>query len=177
MASSTETELKWEPGPAAKGAGSLSKAISQTTERARVAGEAGIYLLGEVMIGEARIRAPLDRGALQNSGYVTLPQREGGESLVEMGFGGPADPYAVRQHENQTYKHPEKGEAKFLERAIAMHSGNAKAVADWAAAAFERGDTGVQASSSAPQRPDNPAAMEAAKRPSRRRKKGEGVGE
>ena len=81
------------------------------------AAEAALYQGGSIIMTEAKHRAPLDVGALRNSGYVTLPRREGGDVFVEVGFGGAAKAYAVKQHEELSYRH-EVGEAKYLERAI-----------------------------------------------------------
>jgi hypothetical protein len=86
-------------------------------EAARKAAERALYEGGSIIMTEAKKRAPLDVGTLRNSGYVTLPKREGDEVFVEVGFGGAAKAYAVKQHEELSYHH-EVGEAKYLENAI-----------------------------------------------------------
>jgi hypothetical protein len=86
-------------------------------DAARKAAEAALYQGGSIIMTEAKKRAPLDVGTLRNSGYVTLPQRAGDEVFVEVGFGGAAKAYAVKQHEELSYHH-EIGEAKYLENAI-----------------------------------------------------------
>ena len=48
---------------------------------------------------------------------MTLPERVGDTVAVEIGFGGPAEAYAVVQHEDLSYRHP-VGQAKFLETAM-----------------------------------------------------------
>ena len=85
-------------------------------EAARRSAEAAIYQGGHIIMTEAKKRAPMDLGTLRNTGYVTLPKREGDEVFVEAGFGGAAKAYAVDQHEGH-YNH-EEGERKYLENAI-----------------------------------------------------------
>ena len=84
---------------------------------AKKAAEKALYQAGSIIMTEAKQRAPVDVGTLRNSGYVTLPRRQGGDTFVEAGFGGAAKAYAVRQHEELAYRH-EVGEAKYLENAI-----------------------------------------------------------
>lgn len=88
----------------------------------RAAGEAGIrsaaaglYAVGETTMTEAKRQVPVDLGALKGSGYVSLPEISGDSVTVELGFGGPAKDYAVIQHEELGYRHPDGGKAKFLE--------------------------------------------------------------
>lgn len=63
---------------------------------------------------EAKARTPVDKGALKSSGYVHPPQYRGREITVEMGFGGPAAPYAVYVHEDLDAWHKPPGQARFL---------------------------------------------------------------
>jgi len=81
------------------------------------AAETALYQAGSIIMTEAKKRAPLDVGTLRNSGYVTLPTTSSDGTFVEVGFGGAAKAYAVKQHEELSYNH-EVGEAKYLERAI-----------------------------------------------------------
>lgn len=81
------------------------------------AAEAALYQGGSIIMTEAKQRAPLDVGTLRNSGYVTLPRTDSEGTFVEVGFGGAAKAYAVKQHEELSYRH-DVGEAKYLERAI-----------------------------------------------------------
>lgn len=57
---------------------------------------------------------PVDTGALRASGFVEPPIVQGPRVSVDLGFGGPAAPYAVLVHENLTAHHP-VGQAKYLE--------------------------------------------------------------
>ena len=61
--------------------------------------------------GKAQERAPLDTGDLRgsaNTKITTTARRIKGE----VGFN---EPYALEQHENLQYSHPQGGEAKYLE--------------------------------------------------------------
>lgn len=95
----------------------VEAALRKKLEAVRRAAEAALYQGASIIMTEAKQRAPVDVGTLRNSGYVTLPSRQGGDTFVEAGFGGAAKAYAVRQHEELSYRH-EVGEAKYLENAI-----------------------------------------------------------
>lgn len=43
---------------------------------------------------------PVDAGTLRASGFVRGPRTLGNRTVVEIGFGGPAAPYALKVHEN-----------------------------------------------------------------------------
>ena len=89
------------------------------------AAETALYQGASIIMTEAKKRAPLDLGTLRNSGYVTLPMRQGGDVFVEAGFGGAAKAYAVRQHEDDSYDH-EVGEAFYLQNAIDEKEGEVR---------------------------------------------------
>lgn len=72
-------------------------------------------ILAERVIEEAKRRTPVRTGTLRNSGHVRSADKSG----FLVGFGGPAAPYAVYVHENLKARH-RVGEAKFLEKAMAM---------------------------------------------------------
>jgi hypothetical protein len=107
--------------------GRVSVTIAGSAElaaRLRAAGEAGIrgaeaglFAAGNVIMEDAKRRAPVDLGNLKGSGYVADPERAATGVTIEVGFGGPAAAYAVVQHERLDYHH-DVGEAKYLERAI-----------------------------------------------------------
>ena len=80
--------------------------------------EAALYQGASIIMTDAKKRAPLDLGTLQNSGYVTLPRRDGGGVFVEAGFGGAAKAYAVRQHEESSWQHDAGRESHYLLNAI-----------------------------------------------------------
>lgn len=71
----------------------------------------------EVELTEARYRTPVATGALRASGYVAEPQITERQIDIEIGFGGPAAPYALYVHENLSAHH-KVGQAKFLESVL-----------------------------------------------------------
>lgn len=60
---------------------------------------------------------PVKDGILRGTGHVDEPEFSGDEVSVKGGFGGPAAPYAAKQHEDLTLHHT-VGSAKFLERPL-----------------------------------------------------------
>lgn len=75
---------------------------------------AAFYQEAEKIMTEAKQEVPVKWGTLRDSGHVPPPQVSGTSVAVEMGFGGPSAPYALKQHEDLTLNH-KVGKAKFLE--------------------------------------------------------------
>lgn len=96
-----------------KGLKELRAALKKVREDAHAAADRAVYVAGNEVMTDAKMRAPIDTGVLRASGYVTLPEN----GKVELGFGGAAAEYALVQHERTEFRH-ETGEAKFLENAI-----------------------------------------------------------
>ena len=57
--------------------------------------------------GKSQMLAPVDKGDLRGSAFTEV---EGTEATI-----GYTEPYATRQHEETSYRHPKGGQAKFLE--------------------------------------------------------------
>jgi len=93
----------------------IAKLGKMKNPRAR---EAALYEEAEEIMAEAKALTPVDTGALRASGFVSPPS--GGS--VELGFGGPATPYAIIVHEDLSAFHP-VGQAKYLEQPLAEHFG------------------------------------------------------
>lgn len=153
------------------GGAKLRRALRGLAHNASRALGAGLYLEGNNIMADAKERAPLDLGTLRGSGYVTTPHTSGHETTVELGFGGPAKDYAVVQHEELGFLHPEGGEAKYLERAVDARSANAaRNIGAFAIAALKRGTFALPPSVHVTH-PDNaPPAPETPRR--KRRKRG-----
>lgn len=84
-------------------------------------GEVGgaLFRIGEEIMTDVKDSGPnkgvpTDLGNLKNSGTVKLPDANGD---VRVGFGGPAAPYALVQHERLDFSHDE-GEARYLVRGV-----------------------------------------------------------
>jgi hypothetical protein len=103
--------------------------VGQATARA-------VYVAGNEVMTEAKSRSPVDTGVMRASGYVTIP--DAANPKVEVGFGGAAEAYVLRQHEHTEYRH-EVGEAKFLSNAVDVTDIRG-IVNDEIAAALESGD-------------------------------------
>ena len=73
-----------------------------------------LYAEAQEIMTASKEECPVDTGALRASGHVTLPVVTPTTVSVEMGYGGVAIPYALRQHEEMSYRHT-VGKAKYLE--------------------------------------------------------------
>lgn len=76
----------------------LRARLARIADPVRVA--AAVYQGGERIMAAAKPLVPVDTGTLRASGFVELPKIAGGSISVELGFGGPAAPYALAVHEN-----------------------------------------------------------------------------
>jgi hypothetical protein len=79
----------------------------------------GLRVVGETIMTDVKASrsgagVPRDTGALAASGRVSGPSASG---AVDLTFGGAAAPYALRQHEELSYRHP-VGEARYLVRGV-----------------------------------------------------------
>ena len=103
-----------------KGLGEITQALRRTSAGLPDAVGAGEEAAGQIIMVDAKRRAPFEDGELESSGYCTRAEVSGtGKTVVvEMGFGGPiSSAYALRQHENH-YNHPTKGERYYFVNAI-----------------------------------------------------------
>lgn len=113
----------------------------------RMVGKVGKQMLedGQEVIREARLITPVDTGELRASGAANLVNPNPDNVFVDLSFGGPSGSgnvdgetnmgdvdYAVFVHEDMTMRHPNGGQAKFLETAflevtpaIVEHAGTA----------------------------------------------------
>lgn len=74
-----------------------------------------LYIRGEeIMLDSKDHYVPVDDGVLKNTGIVSRPVYKGKEIRVTLSYGGPAAPYALDQHETESFNHT-IGEWKYLE--------------------------------------------------------------
>ena len=60
-----------------------------------------LHKSGEIIMGDSKENyVPVATGVLRGTGHVELPKKRSNEVIIEMGFGGPAAPYAAATHEN-----------------------------------------------------------------------------
>ena len=69
--------------------------------------------------GNSQDLAPVDTGDLRRSAYTKFEDRPGGFT-GEIGYGAE---YAYEQHENLEYRHPQGGQAKYLEQPLKENLG------------------------------------------------------
>lgn len=99
-----------------------------TAEPARRSIEVGLYEGASEVMRRAKEIVPIGGpptspydpapGTLRDSGVVMQPEWNGDVCTVSLGFGGAAEEYAWRQHEDLTYHHKPGQSAKFLERPL-----------------------------------------------------------
>lgn len=82
-------------------------------EKMLAAAVEGLQLAGENVLQKSNQHVPLLEGTLERSGTVTS-ERAGQSATAAISYD---TPYAVAQHEDLTYRHPEGRNAKFLENA------------------------------------------------------------
>jgi hypothetical protein len=78
------------------------------------AAERGLQAGADLLLDESNRNVPLEYGDLERSGVAVA---EGDEAAV-----GYSSVYAARQHEEVGWHHKGKGEAKFLENALANNA-------------------------------------------------------
>ena len=92
---------------------------------------AALYTEAQVIMTASKRLVPVETGILRASGQVAMPERNGRRISVTLSYGGAAEPYAIVQHESLDFKHPNGGQAKFLEQPLneAMSDMNARLAA------------------------------------------------
>lgn len=94
----------------------------------RGAVERGLYQSALVVMAESQKIVPIGGpptsphdpapGTLRDSGTVLPPEWRGDVCSVTLGYGGAAEAYALRQHEDLTYQHKPGQQAKYLEQPL-----------------------------------------------------------
>ncbi len=84
------------------------------------------YQFGEEIMTDSKEVAPVDTGALMNTGHVQLPKIDGGKVSVTLGYGDESVGYALSVHENLNpnvhWKKPGSG-PKYLENPFEARKG------------------------------------------------------
>jgi hypothetical protein len=100
-----------------KGTKGLAQALDRYGRKAKRALKAALFQEAEGIMTQAKQIVPVRDGFLKGSGHVRLPQEQSGGVSIELGFGGPAAPYAVIVHEDLNAFH-KVGQAKYLEEPV-----------------------------------------------------------
>lgn len=84
----------------------------QRTAEVKEGAARGLFLAAEHVLALSTERVPLDEGPLQNSGTASVDE---GALKAAISY---ETPYAVRQHEDMTYRHAPGRTSKYLESAL-----------------------------------------------------------
>ena len=91
---------------------SISINLTRAAKKKRDAAGQGLLLAAEHVLQVSRTRVPIEEGTLERSGTTSVDR----DNLVaHISYD---TPYAVRQHEDMTYRHDAGRQAKFLESAL-----------------------------------------------------------
>ena len=101
----------------------LKQYFKEAPEKALQASKAALYAEAEGIMTQSKEIVPIDTTTLRQSGTVLLPEVQDGKVSVTMGYGGNAEDYALKQHEDLTLFHPNGGTAKFLEIPLKQAAG------------------------------------------------------
>lgn len=82
----------------------------------------GLRLAAEHVLAESRRRVPIEEGTLERSGTATVD-----ESALTAAVAYDT-PYAIRQHEEMTYRHDAGRSAKYLETPLTEESATVAAI-------------------------------------------------
>ena len=111
--------------------------LNRELAKIKVGVREGLLLVGLDCLGKSVSDAPVDKGDLRGSGYLTYDEvliargtkdgktvrvgnpQPGAKDVAEIGFG---TPYAVRQHEELEWRHPKGGKAKYLEDVVKLNT-------------------------------------------------------
>ncbi|MFB4276042.1 minor capsid protein [Nonomuraea sp. MTCD27] len=84
----------------------------QLRARQRAGAVKGLKLAAEHLLQVSRTLVPIEEGTLERSGTVSVDE---GALKAAVSY---STPYAVRQHEELTWKHDEGRQAKYLEQPL-----------------------------------------------------------
>jgi hypothetical protein len=102
-----------------KGQAGILRKLDRLAQQGPNAIAGSLFRQGEKIMGRSKEEfVPVDLGVLKASGHVQLPEINGDEITVVMGYGGPAEAYALVQHERLDFNHPNGGGPKYLERPL-----------------------------------------------------------
>lgn len=100
------------------GAEALTQVLAKAGDKAIPALKQALTEEAQLAFRESQRLVPVDTGTLRASGQVMTAKEVGNGVEIIMGYGGAASAYAMRQHEDLSYKHREGKQAKYLEQPI-----------------------------------------------------------
>ena len=100
-----------------KGLNRLIKKLNSLGSDANREISPALFQEAEEIMGRSKSLVPVDTGVLRSSGHVQRPEVDRNGVRVTLGYGGPAEAYALAVHENLRARHP-VGQAKYLEQPL-----------------------------------------------------------
>ena len=94
---------------------------AEVVEQVRDAAAGSLEAAANELLRVANETVPYREGVLEGSGEVQPVDRE--RMTVDVTYGGEAEAYAAKQHEDQTLSHTPPGRAKWLELAAKENAG------------------------------------------------------
>jgi hypothetical protein len=91
---------------------------NQTRVETDMALRTALMAESQIMFAASQRIVPVATGTLRRSGIILPPRSEGNHIVVEMGYGGAASAYALKQHEDLNLRHAEGKAAKYLENPV-----------------------------------------------------------
>ena len=104
------------------GGAALSAHLARLAAQMPRAVGASLYRFAEGVMAESKPEVPVQTGTLRASGHVEPPVLTSRGAEVELGYGGPAEAYALQVHEDLQAHHAEPTKAKYLEDPLKRRS-------------------------------------------------------
>jgi hypothetical protein len=104
----------------------VQKALKALGKKGPKAMGKALFREGEGIMGDSKEKfVPVVSGNLRATGHVELPKISSNGASVQLGYGGPAAPYALAVHENpntgKSDTGSQVGEWKYLEKPYKQH--------------------------------------------------------
>lgn len=97
-----------------RGDAALRRNLRALGSDAALAAKIALLEEAEATMTASKGEVPVDKGILKSTGHVTAPVVRSRSVTVQAAYGGPAAPYAARQHNELGYRHT-VGKAMFLQ--------------------------------------------------------------
>lgn len=106
-----------------QGMDELRRKLAQASEKAMPYLKEAMRAAGQQAMTESHKEVPVLTGTLKRSGQLQSVEQDGHQIIVTVGYGGPAIPYALYQHERTDLAHPTGGKAHYLSDPVKAMAG------------------------------------------------------
>jgi hypothetical protein len=106
----------------------LEKMIVEAGPEALLLASQAVANESQIIFRNSQRIVPVATGTLRRSGVLDAPKQSGKSITVEMGYGGAANAYALKQHEDLSLRHKEGKSAKYLEKPLMERAKNLREV-------------------------------------------------